>query len=393
MGNLEIMIILLVFLNSSFPLNSTVACWYNLMLLIFLFLHINIVFCCWNALRTPEYNNFLGTEVRGNTCGLKSKPASCDAFFHGETWPMLLTDAPSSKGLVKLCQNDMNEGRTFGKTLFATLYSSNERIPVYTANIVSLSPNASHSPRPSNHYWDRVSLSLCSLSEIPTGPIHSMIGDVDACLERVDCGRFQATANDYKNNEMGLDRGHLSPNSINNEDEKKQLGTFTLTNAAPQYANFNRFSWREFECVTQQSILELAPNENVYVMTGTYGTALDDKGDAIWLNSDSVNGKNPVKVPGFYWKAVCYPGNKTFGATAWAYALIEENINVRKVASYKSYINIKEFSNKYFETDIFGVDCMEADFGSFGRLVFPYWSEYLKRHCFVSSKRNIKNEL
>jgi len=254
---------------------------------------------------------------------------------------------------------------------------------VYTANLVNLDPKDEEAPRPSSYLWHRVSLTLCSISELPTKqPIQSVVGQPSNCHAKVNCGKFQAVTDDYTHNPFHCDRGHLSPNSINSQDEDKQVGTFTLTNAAPQFANFNRLSWREFECVAMETILDLAPKEDVHILTGTYGAYHGHDDEEVWMNTESSSsGKNPVKIPGFFWKAVCYPGNKEQGKEAWAYALMEENVNVEKIADYKNYINIREFSDKYFTSDIFGPECMQADFGDFGNHVFPQWKDYLISRC------------
>ena len=66
-------------------------------------------------------------------------------------------------------------------------------------------------------------------------PIDSNIG---SAFGFQNCEQFQALDCDYY--QSGFDPGHLAPNAINSRDEEKQTGTFTLTNAAPQYGSFNR---------------------------------------------------------------------------------------------------------------------------------------------------------
>ena len=124
-------------------------------------------------------------------------------------------------------------------------------------------------------------------------------------------------------------------------------------------------------------------------MTGTVGDAFNDQGKVMWLNPDSEDGKNPVKVPGYYWKAVCYPGNEALGKKAWAYGLIEQNINEITVARHTSILPIKGFNKAVFADNVFGPECMEADLGDFQRLVFPdypTWKKYLSDNCSVPNK-------
>ncbi|KAI2644831.1 Nuclease [Labeo rohita] len=55
--------------------------------------------------------------------------------------------------------------------------------------------------------------------------------------------RYQAISSDYSNS--GYDRGLLNPNSFHCEESRK--ATFTLTNAAPIDAGFNRIHWKNWE--------------------------------------------------------------------------------------------------------------------------------------------------
>nr|CAB3242547.1 endonuclease domain-containing 1 protein-like [Phallusia mammillata] len=308
-----------------------------------------------------------------NLSDYHSYSVNCDEFFHGKAWPMPV--GVTNQGLVKLCQN---QKRTSNVTVFATLFSTKERIPVYTANRVVLSPDGHEYPRPESYLWTRVSLTLCDIDVLPTKPIPSMIGHIAKHL-RETCADKQALSEDYLDNDLDLDRGHLSPNSINSQNLVKQDGTFTLTNAAPQFSKFNSFSWREFECVTQQTILELVPNEAVYVMTGTYGQAYDESHNPLFIQG---NESNPVKVPGFYWKAVCYPGNSQTGMAPWGYAIIQQNVNIVTKASYTDYLLLKDFAAKYFIDPPFGEDCMNASFGTFQKyLNEETYDQFLSDHC------------
>ena len=297
---------------------------------------------------------------------------SCDYFFHGDAWPMLNTT--NSSEVVKLCQSVNVQNEIF----YASLYNVKTRIPVYSANVVSLN-TSSNLPRPGDKYWHRVSLSLCNLKQtkLPSHPILSNVGHTKVLDV---CGHFQAEARDYLNvyDEYHLERGHLSPNSINAYDEDKQISTFTLTNAAPQYKLFNEESWRVYECAVKQMIIDLVPNELVYIITGTYSYALDKNGEPFWINENHTDHTNPVLVPGFYWKAVCYPGSKQ--KKPWAFGIIEENINVKKHTSSSSFQNIQEFSDNYFTKDLFGQVCMNAGFGE-SKSILDKWESYIHKNC------------
>jgi len=306
-----------------------------------------------------------------------SSSVACDQFFHGTPWPMPVNS--SNLGVVKLCQNQV--GIQDQTIVFATLFSSTDRIPLYTAYTVSLTPGGKEYKRPSSEYWHRVSVGLCNLKDLPVSPILSMIGHKPR-RPLHECGKYQAIWTDYEDNGMHLDRGHLCPNFINSQDRTKQLGTFTLTNAAPQYAEFNEHSWWKYECITHFAVINLVPNEKVFLMTGTYGNAVDEYGNPVWLNINGEHGKNPVRVPGYYWKAVCYPGNAAVGKPAWAYAVVQKNENKLKKASFKSFISLKEFANQYFHDLPFGDSCINAPFGEFGQyLSKDAFDNIMKHYC------------
>ncbi|CAK8694444.1 unnamed protein product [Clavelina lepadiformis] len=300
---------------------------------------------------------------------------TCDDFFHHKPWPMPVD--VMERGVVKLCQNEV-EGGLEGKPFFATLFSTTDRIPVYTANAIVLHRGAKSYDRPSSEYWKRVALGLCGRNALPVNSVDSIITFTNH-TELKMCRKYQAVCEDYHDNELDLDRGHLSPNAINSQNLEKQRATFTLTNAAPQFAKFNQHSWRVYECVTMYTILDLVPGEKVYILTGTYGTALDKNNKPLWLNKNELPDKNPVKVPGYYWKAVCYPGNSH--NAAWGYAIVQKNVNVKEMADFRNYMTLKIFADKYFLDLPFGSECLNASFGQFGKHVFPTWNKFIDSHC------------
>ena len=287
----------------------------------------------------------------------RSSTADCSQFFHGIVWP--IPNHVMQKNLVALCQTDAGSPTEY----YATLFSTTDKIPVYSANVVNIN-NQKKCSRPGNYLWRRVARVLCNHQSLPPNLYYSQIGSQGT----MNCGQLQALDSDYKYNNLQLDRGHLTPNSINARNYYKQRATFTLTNAAPQYRQFNGQWWRVIECITEQTILDWVPNENVYIMTGTYGI-----GSPSHLKS--------VLVPGYYWKAVCYPGNVHTGASPWGYAIIRQNVNVRQRVSFNDYVTLNYFTNVYFpNSPPFGINCINAPFGRFQFLSNPVvWDQYLKR--------------
>ena len=83
--------------------------------------------------------------------------------------------------------------------------------------------------------------SLCFSGDYdPTKSYASRIGHVTH-RDWEFCGKHQTTNDDYhgEHDLIHIDRGHVDPNEINNEDPEAQDTTFTLTNVAPQASIFN----------------------------------------------------------------------------------------------------------------------------------------------------------
>ena len=223
----------------------------------------------------------------------------CRQFFHGTLWPIPIT-FKNSKNLVKLSQNQIGN-----KPVFATLFDTERKFAIYSANRLLLNDNYIL-PRAHDDYllWRRMCLGLCR--ELSDKPVMSNIETVEKATFQ-KCKKYQASNQDYINNNLDLSRGHLEPRNTNNNEIIKQNTTYTLTNAAPQYKNFNNGSWKKIEYLTKNLIQKLAPNLPVYVVTGTEGL-------------HKIMLKNRVRVPAFYWKAVCFPGNSDL--KKWGYATV-----------------------------------------------------------------------
>lgn len=332
--------------------------------------------CFMNSKRDNESNKI---RILRNSDG-SDEVSYCDEFFFGSYFPRM---QGNQSDLVKLCQTQQHTGYE-GPEVYATLFNSYERIPVYSATKIQLYPNCSGYSRPDEKSWSRVSLTLCdSYKTASASP--SRIGHGGQQLEK--CGQYQALDSDYKGNraKIDVDRGHLNPNAINCQDQENQMATFTLTNAAPQFAAFNENAWRQYECITEYVILNHVPSERVYIITGTWGTAKDAQGKAMWMNADSHE-KNPVKIPGYYWKAVCYPGNEWEHKEAWGFAVIQENVVSNLPSDPDKFSNLSMFSSKYFMDDMFGTLCLDAGIGPIQNY-FPVWQEMLNEQC--GSKPNI----
>ena len=62
---------------------------------------------------------------------------------------------------------------------------------------------------------------------------------------------------DYYENTNNLTGGHLCPNSKMKRDAKRQLGTFTLTNAAPQFTKSNNIDGAESNLLPRKPLKPL----------------------------------------------------------------------------------------------------------------------------------------
>ena len=283
--------------------------------------------------------------------------AICDQFFQGANkFPKV--KGQSTTGVVKLCQNHYTNG-VDGPELYATLFDTNARIPIYSANAITIDPYAQTYPRPGNQEWKRVSRALC-VATLPGGSA-PFLSRITAKGTLPNCDQYQALDSDYNGNTQDLTRGHLCPNSIMKRDKERQLGTFTLTNAAPQYTLSNNLDWSRIECVAEQAIINLAPNEKVYVITGVDGTS-----------SVTLNGR--VETPKKYWKVVCYPGYN--GIAPWAFGIVRDNAQAMGVPTKASYQTLQTVVDKYFTyPDIpFAASCYSATLGRFSTFLNANWN-------------------
>ncbi|XP_026064616.1 uncharacterized protein LOC113047453 [Carassius auratus] len=109
--------------------------------------------------------------------------------------------------------------------------------------------------------------------------------------------KTQALSSDYE--QTGYDRGHLYPNSFQCGEGCK--ATFTLTNAAPMDACFNRIHWKLWEGYLKTFLINSLHDEEAtaYIVTGTVPGQ-----DKIPQSGD--RDLKRVTIPSHIWTAVCY---------------------------------------------------------------------------------------
>ncbi|RXN03989.1 endonuclease domain-containing 1 -like protein [Labeo rohita] len=129
----------------------------------------------------------------------------------------------------KICQYTDNT-----RPYYATLYLVHHRIPLYGA--YRFDPACfTDSERPS--YWHLEP----QLSKPEEQSLYSMVRENQRSKNAYK--ENQAISDDYS--ETGYDRAHLNPNSFQCSEGRRS--TFTLTNAAPMDACFNRNQWGKWE--------------------------------------------------------------------------------------------------------------------------------------------------
>uniref|UniRef100_A0A674AN97 DNA/RNA non-specific endonuclease domain-containing protein n=1 Tax=Salmo trutta TaxID=8032 RepID=A0A674AN97_SALTR len=210
----------------------------------------------------------------------------CQEFFMNGTTPnlpgVLVGGTVQKQKRYKLiCQLFNNIYR------FATLYDTTNRIPVFSAYTFTGNTKG----RPNDPWMIEPQLEDIDIKEMKTQgdkKVKELNNNIDI---RVD---HQAVDADYKNNRLGLDRGHLFPCSYAPDDAAKR-STFTLTNAVPQASSFNNGSWNDMECRVRKSLEINCKNNNkteAYVVTGA-------------VPSFNNKLKERVNIPSHLWTAFC----------------------------------------------------------------------------------------
>ncbi|XP_050959829.1 endonuclease domain-containing 1 protein-like [Labeo rohita] len=161
--------------------------------------------------------------------------------------------------------------------LYATLYNTAWRIPIYSAYVFK-SPNIGRGDA-----WF-IEPQLDSINE--------------PCMraEGPNNGNNQAVNSDCVGS--NYDKGHLYPVQHTN-NHLSMLATSTLTNAAPQNLNFNRGQWSTHE---KAVILDLQSCDEAYVVTGVVPD----------INLRIPTNNPRVTVSKYYWRATCCKKGQTF---------------------------------------------------------------------------------
>ncbi|XP_043944570.1 endonuclease domain-containing 1 protein-like [Protopterus annectens] len=172
---------------------------------------------------------------------------------------------------------------------FATLYDTDNRIPVYSAYIYKESAAGGRhddwkiEPQLADQNWPHDMMKIRDLVEWGNHQMPRVTG----IREKVNAS--QAVNNDYTH--QSYDRGHLNP-VCHQCNRSAKDATFTLTNAAPMNCSLNRGGWRSVESA-RENMKKDCHNETAYIITGTSSTV-----HALKLH-------NRVAVPQYVWSAMC----------------------------------------------------------------------------------------
>uniref|UniRef100_A0A9J8C4A0 Uncharacterized protein n=1 Tax=Cyprinus carpio carpio TaxID=630221 RepID=A0A9J8C4A0_CYPCA len=212
----------------------------------------------------------------------------CNQFFYKGKEPQGMDQ--NAKKICQTLQSENNKKEKINRILYATLYSTFEKIPLYSA--YKFDPKCSGTSSQSWH----IEPQLISRTE----PDHMMLeGAKELKNKKDDLKKTQAINSDYDN--TGYDRGHLYPNSFQCDDDRE--ATFTLTNAAPMDACFNRIHWKLWEGYLKTFLMDSLKSGNkeatAYIVTGTVPGQ-----DKIPQSGD--RDLKRVTVPSHIWTAVCY---------------------------------------------------------------------------------------
>ncbi|ROL44843.1 Endonuclease domain-containing 1 protein [Anabarilius grahami] len=166
--------------------------------------------------------------------------------------------------------------------LYATLYNTTGRIPIYSAYVFG-SPNVGRC----DPWYIEPQLDLGNNAESCMSPQG----------HKRNIGKYQTVNSDYDGS--GYDRGHLYPVQ-HTDNHLSMLATSTLTNAAPQNPTFNQITWKKHE---EDVIKDLKDCKGkAYVVTGVFPDT----------NIQIPKYDPRVTVSKYYWRATCCLKNNKF---------------------------------------------------------------------------------
>ncbi|KAI7811234.1 endonuclease domain-containing 1 protein-like [Triplophysa rosa] len=250
---------------------------------------------------------------------------ACGGFFKNGISPTVL---PGTQ-YKQICQTLDNQA------YYATLYDTENKIPVYSAYVFEGKMGCDRSDKwyiePQLDVLDNSKKNMESGSNIP------LIN--------------QASNADYANSEF--DKGHLAPVRQANSQECA-YATFTLTNAAPQNPSFNRGKWNKLEKDMVNMVTSHCRMETAHIVTGVVPSV---------NNKKIIN--NRVNVPSHFWTAYCchhITSNQLSSGGA-----IGENIKTETPPEQMTVRGLEQELTKYYGVSfiLFDNNCRDANHVAF----------------------------
>ncbi|XP_051743149.1 uncharacterized protein LOC127508813 [Ctenopharyngodon idella] len=262
----------------------------------------------------------------------------CSEFFYKNTEPVGMN--PAAK---KICQK-----LEFGGPYYVSLYSVVHRIPLYSA--YTLDPECSSTAGRTENWHVEPQISQ------PESQTDYMVQEKDSDGNMTK--RYQAISSDYR--DTGYDRGHLNPNTFHCKEGHK--ATFTLTNAAPIDAGFNRIHWKNWESMLRSFLKSRLESDGgsatAFIVTGT----VPDANLQIPQREISEEPER-VTVPSHIWMAVCYKHHSD-DTKSFSFGYIGENkpeggISLMRVSDLNDELSrlYSELSMTHQSINIFVGDC------------------------------------
>ncbi|XP_059411178.1 endonuclease domain-containing 1 protein-like [Carassius carassius] len=258
--------------------------------------------------------------------------STCSDFFLNEQPPVipgiLENSTSQDNNRYKLiCQKYQNAYR------FATLYDTQEKIPVFSAYRYT----GSYKGRPHNPWMIEPQLETYGAAMR------------EPCVNQAFPGDYWAQKS---MTQAQLTRGHFFPN-CHAADRITAESTFTLTNTAPQYDSFNKGSWNKTEITVRTTMNSHCRNESdhisAYVLTGAVPSGPKSK-----LLNKRVN------IPSSMWTVFCCYNSKTSTWESQAHwANNKDEKNKENTIKPRSVEELQEFMKEtYGSLSLFhGVDC------------------------------------
>jgi DNA/RNA endonuclease G (NUC1) len=129
-------------------------------------------------------------------------------------------------------------------------------------------------------------------------------------VERCECWFDDTYKGKYlpvKYKKSRFDKGHLTPSHITTYDRLANRNSFSMFNEAPQYAYFNRHSWKDLEISIEDTITKY--KKDAIIITGVVYNE----------NKKTYLPKSRIKIPTHYFKIV------TIGKKSWYWIGVNSN--------------------------------------------------------------------